>query len=175
MLLVACAAVQIALGADVVVLALAMIACVAGLAGFRIAGAYHAAGWLAFFFVLGNAIVALAAKTALLQPLDSHLYTPLESFLALAVGSAVLLIALLIALRIPIGKPLFRSVNDPGLLRWLSNSTFALGTLFWYLNRIFQDLEGSGFGGVAVFWNLVLMAVIAGPPCYRTKRWPSFG
>src|SRR2546422_1351678 len=138
-----------------------MITCLAGLAGFRIVGAYHAAGWLAFAFTFGNAIVALVAKTAFLQPLESHLYAPLESFLALVGGSAALLIALLISLTIPVGKPLCRPVKDARLLRWLSNSTFTLGTLFWYLNRLFQDPEGSGFGGLAVFWNLVLMAVIA--------------
>lgn len=160
-LIVACGVVQVALGASPVVVALALIACIAGLAGFRIAGAYQSGAWLAFFYVLGNVIVALVAKTVLLQPLDSYLYAPLESFAVLAVGSIALLIAVLISLAIPVGKPLFRSVADPRLLRLLSNSTFALGTLFWFLNRLFQDPEGSGFGGVAVFWNLLLMAVIA--------------
>ncbi len=160
-LVVASVVVQLALGASPVVLALAMITCLAGLAGFRIVGAYHAAGWLAFFFTLGNAIVALAAKTVLLQPLELHLYAPLESFLALAAGSAALLAALLISLTVPVGRPVFRPIKDARLLRSLSTSTFALGALFWYLNRLFQDPGGSGFGGVAVLWNLVLMAVIA--------------
>jgi len=153
--------VQVALSADLVVLALAMISCAAGLAGFRIAGAYQSGAWLAFLFVLGNAIVALVAKTLFLQPLDSNLYAPLESFLVLTAGSAVLLIALVISLILPVGKPVFRAIKDPRLLRFLSSSTFALGTLFWFLTRRFQDPGGSGFGGVAVFWNLVVMAVIA--------------
>ena len=158
---IACVVAQFALGAAPVVLALATIACLAGLAGFRIVGAHHAAGWLAFFFILGNVIVALVAKTILLQPLESNLYAPFDSFLVLTAGSVVLLIALLISLTIPVGKPLFRPVRDVRLLRWLSNSAFALGTMLWYLNRLFQDPQGSGFGGLAVFWNLVLMAVIA--------------
>jgi hypothetical protein len=160
-LVVLCVILQVALGANLVVLALAMICCVAGLAGFRLAGAYQSGAWLTFFFVLGNVVVALVAKTVFLQPLDSNLYVPLESFVVLAAGSVTLLIALLVALTIPVGTPLFRSANDPRLLRFLSSSTFALGTLFWYLTRLFTDPEGSGFGGVAVFWNLLLMAVIA--------------
>jgi len=160
-LVVVSVVIQVVLGANLVVLALAMVSCVAGLLGFRIAGAYRSAAWLAFFFVLGNVIVALLAKTVLFQRLDSNLYVPLESFAILAVGSVVLLIALLISLIIPVGKPLFRSVQNPRLLQFLSHSTFALGTLFWYLTRVFQDPEGSGFGGVFVFWNLLLMAVIA--------------
>jgi len=160
-LVVACVAVQLALGASPVVLALAMISCVAGLVGFQIAGAYQSGAWLAFSFVLGNVIVALVAKTAFLQRVDSNLYVPLESFSVLAISSVVLLIALLTGVTIPVGKPLFRSIRDPRLLRFLSNSSFALGTLFWYLTRLFQDPGASGFGGVAVFWNLLLMAVIA--------------
>jgi hypothetical protein len=160
-LIVACVVVQVALGASPLVIALALIACIAGLAGFRIAGAYQSGAWLAFFFVLGNVIVALVAKTLFLQPLDSHLDAPLESFAVLAVGSTALLIAVLISLAIPVGRPVFRAVADPRLLRSLSNSTFVLGGVFWFLNRLFQDPAGSGFGGIAVFWNLLLMAVIA--------------
>src|SRR6266566_3977298 len=63
--------IQVLLGADLVVLFLALLACAAGVAGFRLAGAHTTAGWLAFCFVLGNAIIALLAKTILLQPLDS--------------------------------------------------------------------------------------------------------
>jgi len=157
----ACVVVQVALGASGAILALAVIACVAGLAGLRIAGAYNGAAWPVFFFVLGNVIVALVAKTILLQPLDSHLYAPLESFAVLAAGSMVFLSALVVSLTIPVGRPVFRSITDLRVLRSLSNSAFSLGTLFWFLNRLFQDPAGSGFGGVAVFWNLVLMAVIA--------------
>jgi len=160
-LVVACIAVQVALGANVVVTALALIACVAGLAGFRIGGAYQSGAWLAFFFVLGNVTVALVAKTVLLQPLDSNLYAPLASYLVLAAGSAELLVALVVSLILPVGKPVFRRVNDPRLLRFLSTSTFVLGTLFWFLARLFQDPGGSGFGGITVFWNLLLMSVIA--------------
>jgi len=155
-----CVSVQIALGADLAVLTLAMIASLAGIAGFYLAGPRCTAGWLTFFFVLGNAIIALAAKTAFLQPLDSYLYGPLVSFAALAAGSAVLLLALIVSLMIPVGRAVFRPAGDPRVLRFLSNSTFVVGTVFWYLNRMFQDPDGSGFGGIGVFWNLVLMAVI---------------
>src|SRR5712664_636136 len=63
---VVCVVAQVALGANLIVLALAMISCLAGLAGLRIAGAYRSGAWLAFFFVLGNVVVALVAKTVCL-------------------------------------------------------------------------------------------------------------
>jgi len=160
-LVLSCAIVQIALGAKLLVLALAVTASVIGLSAFRMVGAYSAAGWLAFFFVLGNAIVAIVAKTILGQPLDSHLYSPVESFLALAAGSVELIVAAFISLVVPVGKPIFHPISNPRLLGRLSNWSFVIGALFWYLNRLFQDPDGSGFGGVTVFWNLVLMAVIA--------------
>src|SRR6266545_395934 len=67
-----CVVIQLAWGADAGVLTLSLMSCLAGLAGLHIAGTYNGAGWLAFFFVLGNSIIALMAKTALLQPIDSH-------------------------------------------------------------------------------------------------------
>ena len=160
LLVLCCVAIQLLLGADPVILALAILSSAAGLAGFRLTGAYHSGGWLSFFFVFGNVIVALVAKTVLGQPLESNLAAPMDSFLALAIGSSALLIAIVIALRIPVGRSLF-SALEPRLLRALSRSTFVLGAIAWGLNRMFQDPGGSHFGGVAVFWNLLLMAVIA--------------
>ena len=46
---IACEVVQLALGANPVVLVLAMMTCLAGLTGFCLAGTYHAAAWLALF------------------------------------------------------------------------------------------------------------------------------
>jgi hypothetical protein len=160
-LVLGCVAIQVALGANLLVVSLALIACTAGLAGVRIVGAYQSGAWLAFLFVLGNVTVALVAKTVLFQPLDSNLYAPVASFVVLAAGSAALLIALIISLILPVGKPVLRSIKDLRLLRFLSTSTFALGTVFWFLARLFQDPGGSGFGGITVFWNLLLMSVIA--------------
>jgi hypothetical protein len=161
LVVVCCTAIQLVLGADPGILALAVVSSVAGLAGFRLTGAYHSAGWLSFFFVFGSVIVALVAKTVFGQPLDSNLAAPMDSFLALAIGSSALLIAIVIALRIPVGKPFFGALSDPRLLRALSHSTFVLGAVAWGLNRVFQDPDGSHFGGIAVFWNLLLMAVVA--------------
>lgn len=156
-----CSVGQVILGADPLVLALAVLACAAGLAGFRLAGAYTVAGWLAFFFILGNVLIALVAKTLLVQALDSRLYAPLDSFLVLTAGSIEMLFAVAFALTVPVGKPIFRPLTNLQLLAWLSNWTFVLGMLLWFLDRLSQDPEGSGFGGFGVFWNLLLMAVIA--------------
>jgi hypothetical protein len=156
-----CLLIQLLLGTNLVVLSLALLACLAGFAAFRLVGPYHSAAWLAFFFVLGNVLVALVAKTVFLQPLDSYLFAPLDSFLILAIGSSLLLAAFLVSLVVPVGKPIFKPLVDKQRLRFVSTWTFFLGSAFWFLNRQFQDPDGSGFGGVSVFWNLVLMAVIA--------------
>ncbi len=89
------ALIQLVLGASPAVVIIALIAAAAGLYGFVALGAYNLGAWLAFFYVLGNALIALYAKTLFGQPLDSNLYAPLNSFVAVTITSASLLAALL--------------------------------------------------------------------------------
>lgn len=158
---IACLLIQIALGASLWVVLLATISVVAGLASLFITGVYTTATWLALFYVLGNVLIALYAKTLMGQPLDSYLYAPVDSFLALAVTSSSLLFALLLVRQIGVGRPLFESVSNPRFLAFLSWSCFGLGILFSLLNRWFQNPSGEGFGGIALFRDLLLMSVIA--------------
>jgi hypothetical protein len=158
---VAAALVQLIFGASLAVVALAIITAAAGLVGFVTLGAYNLGAWVALFYALGNVLVALYAKTLLGQPLDSYLYAPVGSFLALAVTSVGLLAALLLVQRVNVGRPLFTGTLNPRFLAFLSWACFGFGTLFWLLNRWFQDPSGSGFGGIALFRDLLVMAVIA--------------
>ncbi|PYR93206.1 MAG: hypothetical protein DMF84_09410 [Acidobacteria bacterium] len=157
----AASVIQLALGAPIVVVLLAILAVSASLLGFVALGPYNTGSWVSLFYGLGNALVALYAKTVLGQPLDSHLEAAAYSFAAIAVTSTALVAALALARWIRVGRPLFSAESDPSFLGFLSWTCFVLGTLFWIMNGWFQDPSGTGFGGVALFRDLLLMAVIA--------------
>ncbi len=152
---------QLAMGASFTVVILAVLIVAVGLLAFMRLGAYNAGAWLALFYVLGNVLVAIYAKTLMGQTLGSHLYVPVDSFLVLAVSSTALLVALLIVRAIRLGAPLLRPTSVPRELSWLSWGSFALGVAFWFVNQHFQQPNGGGFGGLAIFRYLLLMAVIA--------------
>ena len=153
--------VQLAWGASVLVVSLGAIVAALGLIAFVSLGAYNAGAWLALFYVSGNVLVALYAKTMMRQPLNSHLYAPVASFAVLTISTAALLAALLLVRRVDIGRPVFRPTTNQRTLTWLSWGSFCLGISFWLLHQHFQDPTSSGFGGFAVFRDLLLMAVIA--------------
>lgn len=153
---VAAALAQLMLGASFAVVVACLIVVALGLLGFLALGAYNLGSWLALFYVLGNALVALYAKTLLGQPLDSNLYAPIDSFLALVATSGGLLTALILVRRVSVGRPLFQGVSNPHFLAFLSWTCFGLGALVWLLIRL-----DSGFSGITLFRDLLLMAVIA--------------
>ncbi len=138
-----------------------MIAVGAGLFAFVIQGAYTIGAWFALIYMAGNVLVPLVAKTLMGQPLDSHLYAPVLSFAVLAATTTELLAALLLVAHLDVGHPALARVTDARALAWLSWGSFIFGVGFWFLNQHFQDPGGSGFGGFAVFRDLLLMAVIA--------------
>jgi hypothetical protein len=152
---------QLMLDASPLVVMVCLLAAAVGLIGFVALGAYNLGSWLILFFTLGNVLVALYAKTLLGQPLDSHLRAPLNSYIAVAVTGIAMLAALVLVRRVRVGRPLFRGESDPRFLGFLSWTCFGLGGIAWLLNRWFQDPSGSGFGGIAIFRDLLLMAVIA--------------
>ena len=157
----ACFVVQLALGVSAAVLALAVITTMLGLVGFSMLGAYNAGAWLALMYVLGNIVIPLYAKTFMGQSLGSFLRTPTDSFFVVAISTAELLAALMIVRSARVGSPLLKSTGNARLLGWLSWGSFILGVVFWGANQAFQGPGGSGFGGLAVFRDLLIMAVIA--------------
>ena len=78
---------QWAMGASFPIIMLAALIVVAGLLAFMSLGAHNAGAWLALFYVLGNVLVAIYAKTLMGQTLGSHLYTPVDSFIVLGVST----------------------------------------------------------------------------------------
>ena len=152
---------QLWLGASPLVLALAIVVAGLGLFAFALLGAFNLGAWLVLFYVSGNVLIALYAKSVLLQPIDSHLYAPVASFSVLAVSTAALVAGALIARRLNVGRPLFVRSLRPRTLAALSWGCFLLGVTSWFANEHFQQTGGSGFGGISIFRDLLLMAVIA--------------
>jgi len=153
--------IQFMLGVSLPIIMLAMIIIALGLLSFLAFGAYNIGSWLALFYMLGNVLVALFAKTLMGQSLDSHLYAPLDSFLVLTITTSALFAALIIARYVKLGRPLLRPTHNPKALSWLSWGSFVFSVVSWFINQYFQGPEGTGFGGFAVFRDLILMAVIA--------------
>ena len=158
---VGAAFVQLPLGASPPVVFLALVGSAFGLLGFAILGAYNLASWVSLFYVLGNVLVALYAKTVFLEPIDSRLYAPMPSFASIAVTCFALTAALVLVNNLKVGRPILPPIRDHRLLFALSWGCFGLGLVFWLVNRLSQDPGGSGFGGVAVLRHLLIMAVIA--------------
>jgi hypothetical protein len=162
LLALVCGVLQVMLGASLAVVLLCLIAIAAGLLTFAALGAYNAAAWMALFYALGNGLVAVYIKTALGQPLDSYLQDPLNSYLMLAISSTSLLIAMLLAKEVKVGKPIFRSLAHSSTLGRFAWGCFILGIASFVINRWLNEGDDTGFGGLALFRDLLFMAVIAG-------------
>lgn len=153
--------VQLAIGGSPLIVLLVFLCCAVVLWSFVAIGPYNLGSWLCFFYLLGNVLIALYAKTLLGQPLQSHLRAPVDAYATVSIGTFAAVSGLWIVKYVKVGRPLFGAVSGVHYLSYLSWSCLILGGLFWSLNRMFQDPTGSGFGGVAVFRDLLLMAVIA--------------
>jgi hypothetical protein len=155
------APVQLVMGAQSVPVVLALWAAAMGLIAFFGPGAGNLGGWVAIFYSAGNILVALYAKTILGQPIDSNLAAPVDSFLAVAITATAILASLALVTKISVGRAVLKNSTDATFLARLSWSCFVLGATFWLVNRWTLGPSGSGFGGVTLFRDLLLMAVIA--------------
>jgi hypothetical protein len=156
-----CGVLQTMLGASLALVLLSLITIGAGLLTFATLGAYNAAAWMALFYALGNGLVAMYAKTVLGQPLDSHLQDPLNSHLMLAISSGGLLAAMVLAKTIKVGLPILQSVARPSVLGRFALGCFVLGMVSFVINRLLNEGDDRGFGGLALFRDLLFMAVIS--------------
>lgn len=154
------AIVQFGLGASPVVVALIVVTGALGLSAFALLGPFNAGAWVALFYVLGNTLIALYAKTLFGQTVGSHLFDPVDSFAVLAATTAALVTALLIARRTGVGGPLLKRTTNTRTLAWVSWGSFLIGTGFWFLNQYYLGPNGSGFGGFVLLNDLLLMGVI---------------
>ena len=155
---------QIALGADFVILMMALCAIASGLAGFYLLGSYNLVGWWFLLYVIGHVGVALVAKTLYRQPLESYLYAPFHSYLIEAVTCFIALCTIILVIWTNTGKPLFEKITDPGLLLFLSWSCFFIGSAVMLLFRLIAGGDKSGgasYGGIAFLESLAYMGIIA--------------
>lgn len=158
----ACAVIQLALGAGFAALVCCVASGAAGLLAFTVLGARNVGAWIALVYSLGSALIPLYSKSLLWQPIDSNLSEPSASFMLVAIGAWLLLFVLLLVRRLPVGAPVFRPIGDPRTFAFLSWGCFALGTLAFLWNRWIADAStGEVFGGLAIFRDILLMAVIA--------------
>ena len=88
---------QVGLDADPLVLLLALASVACGLYGFWLLGVNNLAAWASLAYMSGNVLIAMVAKTVLLQPLESNLRTPLTSFGVQAICGFAMLTALIVA------------------------------------------------------------------------------
>lgn len=156
-----CLPFQLLFGASALILMLTYATIGFGLAAFVIAGWNSPGAWLILFYLIGNCLVAVYAKTAFGQSLDSHLYVPALSFLVLLVATICMVFAAILANGLPVGRPMLKPLTDPAQLRWISWACFGLGVLGWIAHQQAMRPDGSGFGGFAFLRDFLLMAVIA--------------
>lgn len=150
------ACLQWGFGAPPILLAIVLLTLAIGFYGFHQRGYYNTGAWVLFFYLLGNFLVALLAKTLMGQPLHSNLYIPYKSYSALALTTIELLAALTVVSFLPLGRSIFRPAKSPGFLSLLSWCCLGIALVAWLLVQYSHR-----FGGLSVFRYLLLMAVIA--------------
>ena len=158
---------QVLLGCDWRVLMSGTAAVLAGFWALQLGGLRDGGAVFCFAFAANSLLWGMCAKTVFGQPLDSFLALPLKSFLIYLLVIIEVVAAYLIVRRIPLGRPLFRAVQDPQMLSFLASSSYALGVLFWAANRgMLVDLRyryltpAESFGGFALLKKVFYLSVI---------------
>jgi hypothetical protein len=123
----ACGLLHVAIGADPLVSALAIIAMTLGMAPLIRFGVWNIGAFLIFLVAFRYVGFPLFAKLAVNQALDTNLDKPLVAFLAVTVGVFAYFTAFMMVNRIKVGLPLLRPVTTPHLLRRLSVLAFLVG------------------------------------------------
>lgn len=153
--------VQLAIGADVLILLLALVSIACGLYAFWLFGASNLAAWVALCYMAGNVLIAFLAKTFIfLQPLDSNLLTPFNSFMAQAISGVAMLCALIVVTWVNVGKPVMAPMTDLTTLRLVSLWCMVLGFGVNLINIFIARGGDSSFGGLNVFGSLLYLGII---------------
>jgi len=123
----ACGLLHVAIGADPLVSALAVIAMALGMAPIIRFGAWNIGAILVFLVAFRHVGFPLFAKLSLAQALDTHLQQPLVAFAAVTAGVSAYFLVFMLVNNIKVGLPLLRPVTTPHLLRRLSYLAFLVG------------------------------------------------
>lgn len=124
---VVCGLAHIAIGADPLIVSLAIIAVALGIAPAISFGAWNLAAVLVFLVAFRYVGFSLFAKLSLGQALDTNLNQPLSAFAVVALGVLSYFLAFMIVNNTKLGLPLLRPVLEPHLLRRLSFIAFLVG------------------------------------------------
>ena len=123
----ACGLLHVAIGADPLVSALAVMAMTLGMVPIIRFGVWNVGAILDFLVAFRHVGFPLFAKLALAQALDTHLDQPLAAFAAVTAGVFAYFSAFMVVNNIKVGLPLLRPVTTPRLLRRLSVLAFLVG------------------------------------------------
>lgn len=172
LIFVICSAVQLGLGANPWALIFAAGIVSIGFTAILLFGLAHLGALLVFLFCMNNVFWGVILKTAYMQPVDSNLHAPIESFAVIFLGSLVFLLALLLVNFLDTGKQLFVAGGSPRVLKKLSIYAGIAGTGFWIASQYLlvdprvANVQGVGAlsssfgGGFGVFQSLVFFALI---------------
>ena len=155
------------LGSNTIVVLLAMLIIILGTVPIAIAGYFQISALFIFFVAFRYVDFATVAKLSMLQPLDSNLYQPVEAFLAVLLGLSGYLIAFLISVTIPVGKPLLKKVLCERQLLIISIVSAFIGGIAWLgkinaVNEIANGVDISQSPSVyAFFTSFSLLAIIS--------------
>jgi hypothetical protein len=157
------ALIQILIGANIIVLALALVCIACGLYGFSLFGVFNLGGWFCLVYMAGNVLIAFHAKTVLLQPVNSNLRAPLDAFGVQAICCAALLLALIIAYWIPVGRPLTPPITDLTTLKFVSTWCLIIGFGFHVVMMVLARAgdQDTSYGGLNVFEHLMYLGIVA--------------
>lgn len=122
-----CGLVHVAIGADPLIVSLAIIAVGLGIAPIIKFGAWNLGAVLVFLVAFRYIGFSLFAKLALGQALDTNLDQPLTAFAVVTLGVLSYFLVFMIVNNIELGLPLLRPVIEPHLLRRLSFIAFLVG------------------------------------------------
>ena len=158
--------VQLALGANVLVLGIALCTIAIAWLCIKLRGGGNYGSVTVFLFVTNTITVAIFIKTFLLQDLDSNLYEPALSFLAIFIGSLEFFLALIVVDSMHI-RSIFRPCYNTRYLNFIGLTTFAIGTVSWLLNQAYSHAisnyatDDPGIGGFSIFRNLFIMSIVS--------------
>ena len=166
MLLLSVALLQLSLGANPVIVAIAICTIAASWFIIQWRGIANGGAIIVFAFITNTITIAILLKTILFQRLDCNLYNPFFAFSVVLIGTIEIITAFLIVDHIPL-RHILNPCYNPRKLEFIGFASFAIGSLGWLLNQWFSKrvldfaTDNPGIGGFAIFRYLLTMSIIA--------------
>jgi hypothetical protein len=156
-----CGMAHVAIGADPLIVSLAIIAMALGIAPVIRFGAWNLGAVLVLLVAFRYVGFSLFAKISMGQALDTNLDQPLAAFAAVSFGVFAYFSACMMANRISVGLPLLRPVTEPHLLRRLSVISFLVGFSANLENALRVNLQTDAWNISNSFMPFLHLALIS--------------